>query len=185
MSRYEKYSQNPRRLQGFDYRSEGLYFITICTKDRLPYFGKVESGEMILSVEGQVVQDCWTRISDHFPKVFLGEFVVMPNHMHGLIGIERSEPSLHHVDACIDATEAAADKNRLMAHRSPKAGSVSRIIGSFKSASTNKIRALGTTDFNWQPRFHDRITRNQQELEKIENYIITNPIKWTDDRFHI
>ncbi len=139
---------------------------------------------MILFEEGLIVQDCWFRNSDHFPFIFLGEFVVMPNHVHGILGIEKAVLSLNHVDACIDATEAAAGYNQLMASLSPKAGSVSRIIGSFKSACTNKIRTMGISDFAWQPRFHDHIIRNQKELEKIEDYIRSNPQKWAEDKFY-
>ena len=186
MAQYEKYSRKPRRLQGYDYKSEGLYFITICTKDRLPFFGEVRAGKMILSGAGVVVRDCWSQITRYHPQVSLGEFVVMPNHIHGVLGLEGDgllPPST--TSLCYnDATTAAGEKNLFMANLSSKAGSVSRIVGSFKRTCTLKIRELGTEEFSWQSRFHDHIIRNQQALEKIESYIASNPEKWADDKFH-
>ncbi|WP_224995265.1 transposase [Cesiribacter sp. SM1] len=188
MGRYDKYSRNPRRLQGYDYGSEGLYFITICTKDRWPFFGEVRSGEMILSDAGVIVRDCWLQIPHYHPEVLLGEFVVMPNHVHGILELERVGPlptsatSLCYNDA---TTEAAGEKNHYMADLSSKAGSISRIVGSYKRSCTIRVKEVGVKDFSWQSRFHDHIIRNQQELEKIENYIVSNPAKWADDKFHL
>lgn len=195
MGRYDRFSKHPHRLQGYDYRWEGLYFITICTKDRFPFFGQVIDGEMRLSSMGIIVRDRWFQIPDHHPQVFLGSFVVMPNHVHGILGIEISTKTPAPVASmpCIDVEADSSShnsKNQLMANLSPKSGSISRIIGSYKSGCSRQINQEFdkqnkhySVPFSWQPRFHDHIIRNQQELEKIEHYILTNPQNWFADKF--
>jgi len=182
MRPYDKFSKKNRRLTGYDYRLGGLYFITICTKDRLPYFGEVKEGVMELSDEGIIARDYWLEIPAHKPQVFLGEFVVMPNHVHGIIGIETATGN---VTAGHCPAVAAGEKNPFMTGISPKSGSISQIIGSYKSACTKMIRCMRTEPFAWQDRFHDRIIRNQQELQRIEDYILANPEKWPEDKFFI
>ncbi|WP_205502682.1 transposase [Rufibacter psychrotolerans] len=181
MAKYDSFSKKNRRLSGYDYRWEGLYFITICTQGREPIFGEVRAGKMILSDEGQIAHEYWLEIAQLWPRVLLGEFVVMPNHVHGIIGLEghlenqqvrqESKPS------------EVPEKNEFMAALSPKAGSISRIINWYKGTCTKAIKRGSTNFFGWQPRFHDRIIRNQRELVLIENYIRDNPAKWQDDRF--
>ncbi|MDF7818595.1 hypothetical protein P1X15_13350 [Runella sp. MFBS21] len=142
---YSQYRRQSFRLQGYDYRNEGMYFVTICTKDRLPFFGKIVDNQMILSDIGQIVHDNWYKIPQFSPHIVLDEFVVMPNHIHGILAIispVASVASLHCVPSlqCNDATA-----------------------------------------FAWQPKFYDRIIRNEQELYNIQNYIINNPKNWKDD----
>lgn len=186
MAKHDAFSKKNRRLQGYDYRWQGLYFITICTQERKPFFGEVQHGEMVLTDEGQIAHDYWLEIAQHWPHVVLGEFVVMPNHVHGIIALEETGPSVLNQNLQVPENAGKAGevlgKNEFMASLSPKAGSISRIIGDYKSACTKKIRSLGTEPFGWQPRFHDRIIRNQRELVHIENYIIDNPRKWQEDQ---
>ncbi|WP_207435564.1 transposase [Sabulibacter ruber] len=179
MPKYDTFSKKTRRLAGYDYRWEGLYFITICTKDRLPYFGEVKNGQMKLSDEGLIAHAYWLELEDHWPHVFLGEFVVMPNHVHGIIGLEEVAQEADSVAA----DGELKDSRNAMAALSPKAGSISRIIGSYKAACTNMIKSVSTEPFSWQPRFHDRIIRNSRELLLIENYILSNPANWQEDQF--
>ncbi|MCJ7446525.1 MAG: hypothetical protein MUO72_02415 [Bacteroidales bacterium] len=82
-TRYNPPSLKLRRIQGFDYSSPGKYFITICTKNKIPYFGKIENGEMILSELGQIAEKYWRKIPNHFRYVKLDEFIIMPDHLHG------------------------------------------------------------------------------------------------------
>ncbi len=197
MRQFEKFSRKPRRLVGYDYRSEGLYFVTICTQDRWPYFGEVRQGEMILSDEGIIARDYWLEIPLHHPYTFVGEFVVMPNHVHGIIGVEnlpadggagRPVTAMHRIAGPAPVPDASKDPETEptphISALSPKAGSLSRIIGSYKSACTKMIHSISTEPFAWQSRFHDRIIRNQQELERMEAYILSNPEKWADDEFY-
>jgi putative transposase len=181
MRHYDRYRRQSHRLAGYDYRQAGLYFITICTKDRLHYFGQVCNSEMLLSDMGMIVRDYWMNIPQLHPHVFLGEFVVMPNHIHGVLGIDSESIAIPAEKSA--SSDIPEDKNDYMASISPKSGSVARIIGSYKAACTSTIRNAGTETFSWQPRFHDHIIRNPQALERIENYIRHNPQKWAEDKF--
>lgn len=186
MSRYDKFSKKNRRLTGYDYRSEGLYFITICTKERFPYFGQVKDGKMEWSDEGIIARDYWLEITVYKPQVLLGEFVVMPNHIHGIIGLDGSDARATTALQCNAATATGTPgRNEYMANLAPKTDSVSRIIGAYKAACTSMIRSVSTAPFDWQDYFHDHIIRNQQELLRIENYILSNPEKWTEDEHYI
>ena len=196
MAKHDQFSRNPRRLQGYNYCWDGLYFITICTKGRLAYFGQVVEGEMRLSAAGTIARDRWLQIPLHHPQVSLGEFVVMPNHVHGIIGIETPVKLRTPVTPASNVESAAENsshsvKNQLMKYLSPMSGSTSRIIGSYKSACSRQINQECNGQFRhfsepfaWQPRFHDRIIRNQQELKHIEDYIVSNPANWAADCFY-
>jgi putative transposase len=189
MPRFDTFSKNARRLADYDYRWEGLYFITICTENRMPFFGEVKDSMMELSDEGQIAHDYWLDLEQHWPRVFLGEFVVMPNHVHGILGLEgiaAKSPMKKEKDLAVLSTATlAAEGKEIMATLSPKAGSISRIIGSYKAACTKMIRSVSNEPFGWQPRFHDRIIRGQRELIHIENYILSNPANWQEDQFFI
>jgi len=194
---YSHYRRQSFRLQGYDYRREGMYFVTICTKDRLPYFGKIVDNQMILSEIGQIIHDNWYKIPQFSPHIVLDEFVVMPNHIHGILAIVSSVASLQSVASlhCNDATDAT--KNQFMSDISPKSGSISRVLNSYKGACSKEIKSVASlqrndatrqcndatnaTGFDWQSKFHDRIIRNEDELYRIQNYIINNPHNWKDD----
>jgi putative transposase len=189
---YLKYRRQSFRLQGYDYRNEGMYFVTICTKDRISYFGKVENGQMILSDMGKVVFDNWLKIPQFSPHIVLDEFVVMPNHIHGILAIVASVASLH----CNDATDKdATAKNQFMSAISPKSGSISRVLNSYKGACSKEIKAASAVasaslqcndaTFSWQSKFHDRIIRNEEELHRIQQYIINNPKNWKKDESYL
>jgi len=86
-----KYRIGSKRLKGYDYTSPGKYFITICTKNKIPYFGKIENGEMELSYCGEIAEKFWLEIPNHFPLIELDEFIIMPNHMHGILIIRNPD----------------------------------------------------------------------------------------------
>ncbi|CAA6805007.1 MAG: Unknown protein [uncultured Sulfurovum sp.] len=151
------------RLKTWDYSQNGLYFITICTKNREHLFGEIIDETMLLSDMGLLAQKYWYEIPKHFDFVFLDSFVVMPNHIHGVIEIRR---------------EKAVKKFE----NQPK-GTVSSIIGSYKSIVTKKCRLIDAS-FGWQSRFHDHIIRNDKSLEKIRAYVIANPKNWKDDMLY-
>ena len=183
---YKLFNRKTIRLVGYDYRREGWYFVTICTKDREHYFGEVVAGKMQYSDMGQIAYDYWLDIPDHWPFVELHEFVVMPNHVHGLLKI-KSNPvgSLESNDPTgLDFRVGDDPKNKFMANISPKKNSLSRIIGTYKAACTHMIRQVTDDPFHWQRRFHDRIVRNQQEFDRIAQYIRNNPRKWNEDCFY-
>lgn len=187
-----KYRIPSARLKNWDYSSNAAYFITICTKDRMPYFGEVVNGEMHLSEIGQLAHRFWAEIPQHFPFVQLDAFVIMPNHTHGIIIIDNPDHIPHNVETLQcnvstgDDDDMNTDKksaNIQMQKISPKSGSISTIIRSFKSVTTKHAREIHA-DFEWQSRFHDHIIRDEKSFHTIRQYIIDNPLKWQDDKFY-
>ena len=205
-----KYRIPSARLQNWDYASEGAYFITICTKDRLHNFGEIENGKMVLSNMGVIADLMWYEIPNHTKNIELGEFVVMPNHIHGILILNDNVETLHATsrfteqdgvtlhDDDVETLHATSlptsvptpiptpppiEKNELMSSISPKSNSVSTIIRSYKSAVTKNGNRLAFEN-GWQTRFHDHIIRDAQSFETIQNYIANNPANWVADKFY-
>ena len=202
-----KYRTKSIRAQWWDYRWNAAYFITICTKNRAWFFGEIDNNRMNRSKIGDIAHSCWAEIPKHFPFVYLGEFVVMPNHVHGIVIIQNederrnslqldsSQPDSSQPVEALHATpplvvgikdEKKGDqdqKNEKMASISPKSGSLSAIIRSYKSAVTKNSRLI-RRDFAWQSLFYDHIIRNEEAFENISEYIITNPLRWAKDKFY-
>ncbi|MCB9455210.1 MAG: hypothetical protein H6671_04395 [Anaerolineaceae bacterium] len=162
------------RLQGYDYAQAGAYFVTICTHERAHLFGEVIDGVMILSRAGEIAEERWLALPNHHEGIELDVFVVMPNHVHGIIvltGIVGTGPALsgHH----------AADNAGVV----PTLGTV---IGSYKSGVTRRIREMQKQpDLRvWQARYHDHIIRNETDLNRIREYTINNPARWQQDIFY-
>lgn len=173
-----KYRIPSARWQNWDYRWAGAYFITICTQNREHYFGEIVNGQMQLSHTGVIADILWHEIPHHAKHVELGAFVVMPNHVHGvLILTETVLVELHATS--LPSTE---QKNEQMAMISPKSNSISTIVRSYKAAVTKHARRLGF-EFQWQTRFHDHVIRDDESFQKISNYIINNPANWREDKF--
>ncbi|WP_353562827.1 transposase [Longimonas sp.] len=173
----------------WDYRSPGWYFVTICTHQRAHFFGTIQNDIMGLSAAGCVAHQFWTTIPDHFDHVRLDAFVVMPNHVHGLLGIMSTpNDSVETLDSNVSTggdNEPVDDSvSRHMSRISPDPGSVPTIIRSYKSACTKRIRRAGAPDFAWQSRYHDRIVRSEREFHAIRQYITNNPAQWTHDRLY-
>jgi len=145
------------RLQGWDYSSPGWYFLTITIKNMKPVFGVVVNGRMVLNAAGQVADRCWREIPEHFPRAVLDEFVVMPNHVHGLLHL-------------VERDTACRVPLRFEAFGKPVKGSISTIMRSYKSAVT---RELGETF--WQGRFYDVRARDDAARANIRRYIRQNP----------
>ncbi|MFA4910834.1 MAG: transposase [Desulfobacteria bacterium] len=158
------------RLKGYDYSQAGIYYVTICTKDRECLFGNIVNFNMELSTLGKIVEQEWHEILKRFPDVELDAFVIMPNHIHGII--------------IVWATIVVAQNNRAGARPAPTIG---KIIGTFKSLCIHdwlgyvKENGLGTVGKFWQRNYYEHIIRNETELDKIREYIITNPLNWESD----
>ncbi len=182
-----KYRIKSARLQGYDYTRAGLYFITICTGNREHYFGEIVDNEMQLSNMGVLADVLWHEIKNHSNNIELHQFVIMPNHIHGILEIVDGFNGGRD-DACIVSTTTTPinphnSKTHKKASISPKSGSVSRVIGLYKSAVTKHVRRLGY-GFQWQSRFYDHIIRNENDYIRISNYIKNNPVKWDEDKFN-
>ena len=180
-------NRKANRYKYYNYSSAGYYFITICTKDRLPYFGYIEDDEMILNECGEIVTKCWLEIPDHFQKIKTDEFVVMPNHFHGIVIIESNPiPSVGINNSVVVGNRHACSlqppppqqvKNENRQHQK-----LSVIIGSFKSAVSKLIHRNIDKNFQWQKSYYDHIIRNETELNNIREYIRQNPKNWETDR---
>lgn len=162
------------RKTDYDYSTAGHYFVTICTKDRINYFGQVINQCPMLSRLGNMVYDCWQDIPNHFSYAQLGEFVVMPNHLHGIVTIQRvGNADLH----------SLRESGHLKLPDTPNYDrtkmKLSKIIHGFKSSVTRHIhQQFHNQEFAWQKSFHDRIIRNEEEYENIAMYIQQNPANW-------
>jgi len=162
-----KYRIPSARWAVWDYGSNAAYFVTICIADRTHGFGQVVKDEMILTPLGQAAFDCWVAIPDHFPFVVLDGFVVMPNHVHGIIIIDKPDDS-------------GGDRpNRF----GPQSKNLASIVRGYKIGVTKYARQHDI-GFKWQARYHDHVIRNVGEYERIREYIDENTQRWEEDRYY-
>lgn len=163
------------RLQGYNYADEGAYFVTIATMKRQHLFGKVVDSEMRLSALGKVVQARWVAIPDHHAHVALDAFVVMPNHVHGIVIITKSTIGTK-------PTSSASNTNNINSDNAGVVPTLGTVIGSYKSSVTRVARQEGIIDSSpWQTRYHDHIIRDERGLNTIRAYVATNPSRWQAD----
>lgn len=141
------------RLRDYDYSQAGAYFITVCTGQRLCHLGSVVDGAVQLAPPGHIVQSTWEGLPERFAGIELDAMVVMPNHLHGIVLLPDA-PS-HPLGAVVRAV---------------------------KAASTRLIRVAGFPSFAWQRNYYEHVIRNEKELERIRDYIATNPLRWHLDR---
>ena len=173
------------RLPGWDYETPGWYFVTICTKDRAHFFGEIQHQMIGLSVPGCIAWYVWNLIPVQFDSVTIDAFIVMPNHIHGIIKIEntagKSRKTINHIPADNekDVGGITGLQNPMLTTRG-----LGRIIQWFKGRCTREIRKRGQYDFAWQSRYHDHIVRDANELDRIRRYISNNPIQWKEDKYH-
>jgi len=169
-----KIKRKSLRLSGYDYSSVGVYFITICTLSRKASFGSIVSNKMILSPIGKIARSFWSEIPNHFKKTQLDLFIIMPNHIHGLIKIHSSDDDV--------AAEHVQPRN---AFQHITKGSIGSIIRQYKASVTRWCNQHSYNNFRWQRNYYERIVRNEKELNKIREYIISNPFKWRFDRDNV
>jgi putative transposase len=166
----QKHLRKSIRLRGYDYSQAGAYFVTLCTYQRECLFGVIVEGEMILNELGVVANECWRAIPEHFSHVELGAYVVMPNHMHGIIVITESVIGVQH----------AAPRRHQSINVIP--GSLGAIVRSYKSAVTRRIGREHNISPVWQRNYYEHILRDGNNLHRITAYIESNPANWeTDD----
>ena len=180
-----KYRVNSTRLQAWDYGWDGAYFITLCTHQRKHYFGEIYNGNMQLSPIGMLADVFWYEIKNHAINVELGAFIVMPNHIHGILRLKNNF-SASRDKACLVSTQGNDISPKIIGKQrfqNQGKNTISSIIGSYKSAVTKHIHRFGY-EFVWQPRFYDHIIRNDESYHYLENYILTNPQNWEADRFY-
>ena len=206
-----KYRISSARLQTWDYGSNAAYFVTICTANRACFFGDVHDGETLLSEIGKMAEKYWLEIPDHFPFVKLDVHVVMPNHVHGIIIIDKPNDGRNgggNAGGAVgkngtgDASGTVETQNFVSLPKTqpptppissppppsspknqfgPQSKNLASIIRGHKTGVT-KYSRNNNIEFEWQSRFHDHIIRNHASYLRIRNYIINNPIKWENDK---
>jgi putative transposase len=150
--------RQPPRLVDYDYSSGGAYFVTICTARRASFFGSVLDGQMDLSPAGQLVDAVWQSLPRRFPGVFTDAFIVMPNHVHGIV--------------ILDPPDDASSRP-----------SLAWVIRTFKTESTHEVRKV-LLSFGWQSNYYEHVVRNEHALQAIREYIENNPAKWEIDEYN-
>jgi putative transposase len=199
-----KHHRRSIRLKGYDYTQPGAYFVTIVTHGRECLFGEIVDGEMRLNGAGQIARQEWERLPRRFPHVQLDAFVIMPNHIHGIIVITdagRGTAAGLDVDAPVGAAvpctdggtaagfdgdvpvRAAVPLQRLEQFGKPVPGSIPTIVRSFKSAVTLRVNLLNRTSGAdvWQRNYYEHVVRSDASLARIRQYIVDNPAQWDDD----
>ena len=178
------------RLKGYDYTQPGAYFVTVVAYQRECLFGEIIDGEMRLNEHGKIVQKRWDEIPNHFPNVETIAFVIMPNHVHGIIVITDARrgtgtvPGIHeqiNVEIANRGEMTSQTGGETPPLRAPTLG---QIVAYFKYQSTKEMNlqgGTGTITKFWQRNYYEHIIRNEREMQKIWDYIETNPLHWADD----
>jgi putative transposase len=171
MNEYRR--KNSLRLPGWDYTSQGGYFITIVTHDRLPLLGQIQNDEIKLNEWGEIINRGWLWLEDQYPYVILDDYVIMPNHFHGILWINVDEMNIRKGGSRTALTTGTTIKT------------IGRLVGAFKTVTTKQINLLCESPSQpvWQRSYHDHIIRNDEDLSRIRNYINSNPEKWPQDKF--
>ena len=186
------------RLNGYDYAQAGAYFITICTKNRQCLFGRVEYDKMILTDAGNIAYNEWLKTPQIRPNVVLDVFIIMPNHIHGIIIITNDRRGELHSPQKYDGENRRGELHSPLVMHSPNikqgecdsplrspSNTIGAMVRGYKSAVTKQIKSLDNTiDCVWHRNYYEHIIRDARAYNNISNYIINNPAKWVDDRFY-
>ena len=175
-----KYRDESLRLKGWDYASTGYYYLTICTKYRKTLFGSIINGHRVLSDLGLIVFKEWKKSFVIRKELFCDSFVIMPNHIHGIILINNAVGP-HGRGPLRAYNHGDFQKGNPVAFRPPK--SIPSFVAGFKSAMTKQINEYRNTPGKpvWQTGYYDHIVRNKKDLVRIRRYIKNNPAKWQMD----
>jgi putative transposase len=173
-----RYHRRSIRLKGYDYSRPGAYFVTICVQGGAFLLGEVTDGCMGLNNAGLLVQECWEWLEQQHGNVRLDKYVVMPNHLHGIIIVT---DTVEADDACRGGSRTAP--TTVSGHVQAKRKPLGRLIGAFKTVSTKRLNQLrgGPGERIWQRGFFEHVIRNDNSLERIREYILGNPGRWELD----
>lgn len=155
-------------MKDYDYSQAGAYFVTICTQNKECMFGDVVDGSMRVNEFGQITTTCWRDLPKHYPQIELDEFVIMPNHTHGIIVINHVTPEI---------------RAGLKPAPTQKQHGLSEIIRAFKTFSSKQINQIRNSPGVpvWQRNYYEHIIRNESELNRIREYNVNNPLNWETD----
>jgi len=186
MTKIKKYQRHSIRLPEYDYSKIGGYFITLCIREKECLLGEIVDGNMVLNDIGKIVDKYWNEIPEHFPHVELDEYIVMPNHVHGIVMITTDVRGDKRIN--VGARHAVPLQSRVHTITSeqfgkPVTGSIPTIVRSFKSAVTkriNELRRMAGIPI-WQRNLYEHVIRGEWDLNRIRKYIINNPANWDTD----
>jgi putative transposase len=193
---FDRRSRRSIRLKDFDYSSLGKYYITICTLNRECLLGDIHDGKMIMSASGDIVRREWLLTQVVRTEIELDAFVIMPNHLHGIISIcscrgdpqHKSSTDLGGLDLSLPVGADRPNKNIEQIQASQRGAptlkprTIGSIVGQFKSNSTKGIRGSACAGFYWQRNYYEHIIRNESEFRQIRKYILENPANWNVDQ---
>ena len=175
----KKYKIKSTRLPYWDYSDSGLYFITICTKNKIECFGEIRNRIMCLNQYGSIICQEIYKTSLIRKNVVIDEFIIMPNHIHLILEINNTLLNNKSVETqCIASLQTNKYKNKF----GPQINNLSSIVRGLKSIITKRIYQNGLINFQWQSRFYDHIIRDEEDFHRIKEYIRTNPLYWYRDR---
>ncbi len=182
----DKHHRRSIRLQGYDYSQPGIYFITLCTQNRECLFGEILNGEMRLNEFGKIAHQCWLEMPHHFPHVQLDEFVIMPDHIHGIIVLNNIVGvGVQNIESRQQQQNIESRPRQQNAYQHIIPGSIGSIIRGFKIGVTKKFRQNTDIYVVWQRNYYEHMIRNEIELNRIRQYIIDNSKKWKTDENYI
>ena len=185
MNNYIEYNRHSFRKKGYDYSHSGIYFITICTENKIHLFGKITNGKMQLNDTGKIVAKEWIKTAEIRKEVELDEWTIMPNHFHSIIKITHRRGTAHRAHPIQQSTrQTKKSTHQIPQFATPIPNSLPTIIRSFKSAVTKGINELNNQPGIklWQRNYWEHIIRDDDELCRIRQYIKHNPINWKSDR---
>jgi len=178
------------RLKEYDYSQAGLYFITFCCQNRRHLFGKIIDGKMILNDAGKIAKKCWLDIPDHFKNVILHDFIIMPNHVHGIIeftekkDLDSTAKAIQHLPKNVSSDGAnASEKDFSHIFRSPSK-TIGSVIRGYKIGVTKWMRQNTNVTDIWHRNYYEHIIRNDTAYYYISEYIKKNPTTWNEDKFY-
>jgi REP element-mobilizing transposase RayT len=181
-----KHHRQSIRLRGYDYSQAGIYYLTACTSYRECLFGKILGDRMDLAPAGHIVAEEWLRTTEMRDEIELDEWVIMPNHIHGIVLIAARE--VKDLPIVAGRKPVGADDSRVARSVAPPAPgpckqSVGALMAGFKSAATKRINQMRRTPGVpvWQRNYYEHIIRNQASLGSIRAYIAANPANWAED----
>ncbi|MCZ8201367.1 transposase [Microcystis sp. LE19-55.1A] len=179
----EKHHRRSIRLRNYDYSQPGAYFVTICTYQKQSWFEEIKNGQIYLNQLGKIVADEWLKTCKIPPNFKLDEWVIMPNHFHGIVIINDYSGD----DQSLGARDAPLDLGARDAPLQQKPNSLSSCIAGFKSAVTKRINLLrqNTDTPIWQRNYYESILRDEKYLAVVREYIINNPKNWPNDRDYL
>ncbi len=174
------YNTGTVRLPGYDYGNNGAYFITICSHERQLLFSKIVNGEVVLTQLGEIIKSGLLDTPLLRQYVTIGEYVIMPNHIHAIVFIHHGSDSPEQL-ASEEIYSTLIQDDEYKNHFGPQSNNLASIIRGMKSTVSSGANKIGFITKVWQPGYHEHIVRNQEELIRIENYIRNNPYQWNSD----